>query len=80
MDRRRSRFGLSLVSAAKLLAAVWLLNLARHAVEGDLSDLHSWVERNGESRHIPELKGEIANPARIYIPSGGVDEQSKATE
>jgi hypothetical protein len=80
MDRRRGWFGLSLVSAAKLLAAVRLLNLARHAVEGDLSNLHSRVERNGEPRHIPELKGEIANPARIYVPSSGVDQKSEATE
>jgi hypothetical protein len=44
---------LTLITAAELTAAVRTLNLGGHAVERDLADAHSWIERNWQTSNIP---------------------------
>lgn len=71
---------LALVLGAELRSAVEMLSRRREAQKGDLPDLHTVVERDGQVGDVAQLQRQLAPPARVDVARRRVDEQADAPE
>ena len=74
------RAPLALVLRSRGPAAIGVLGGSRHLEEGDLTDLHARVERDRQRRHVGQLEGEVAVPARVDKACGRVDQQPEPAQ
>lgn len=49
-------------------------------MERDLTDAHSWIERNWQAGDVAELQRKVPYPSWIDVPSGGVNQQAESSE
>src|SRR6266511_3760548 len=73
----RGRALLSLVLRAERAGTVRRFSRLGQLREGELSVLHSVVDRDREIGHVRELERDVAVPAGVDEPCRGVDEQSE---